>query len=404
MANYKIIKIATILAIGLPIMFCASLNAFVNATEILNPTIALQVDPDSPAALATLADIKWTEGKKAVNDTVVRNLTTMSLRELALNPRALRQMGLAFDVESKPVLAQELMSLANRLTRRDVGTELWQIESAAAAGDVQRALKHYNFALLTNPDSAKTALFPSLATALDDSEIRSALVPYFRSNPAWLMDFMSYAISPGGKAEPLAQTIIGSAPLHDTNEVKAIQAWLIALLVNQHRFELAKQLFLIPGKRSPELLESAGLTNVADNARYAPIGWKLETGTGVGASVAQDGQTDAMTLYAAPGANGVAAQKLLYLPSGNYSLSYTLNPIDFNTDGNANLTLTCPSTPSNRPLVKNALNKSSVSTRLRTELVVDSACPVQLLTLALAGGNGDGQLNITIHGISISKN
>jgi hypothetical protein len=402
MAIAKMIKTLAILASGAVLMFSATVHALVTVTEIVNPKIALQFASNSPVALASLADIQWTEGKKAVNDVSVRTLTDLSLRQQAINPRALRQMGLALDVERKPEQAKGLLALASRLTRRDVGTELWHIEAAAAAGNVQAALTHYNFALLTNPESAKKALFPSLAVALDDSEIRTALIPLFRSNPEWLMDFMSYAISPAGKAEPLAQTIVASGSLKASKENAAIESLLIARLVDQKNFETAKQFYLSLNGVDRGLISSPTLKNLTQNARYAPIGWKLESAPGVGATADEQGKTPHIALYAAPGASGLAAQKLLFLAKGSYTLTYELSSVAINSAGSASLSVECLSQATSRPILKQDIISSKTGQIMRASFVVDASCPAQSLKFVLAGGEGEAETNFSIGTMSIS--
>lgn len=79
-------------------------------------------------------------------------------------------------------------SYAHRLSRRDLPTELYLIETRVAANDVAGALRHYDIAMRTNVTS-RAMLGDILINASDTPEIAQALGRLLATHPAWLPEF-----------------------------------------------------------------------------------------------------------------------------------------------------------------------------------------------------------------------
>jgi tetratricopeptide (TPR) repeat protein len=379
----------------------AALNAFVNVAERGNPSLALQLDPDNPVALAARGDIAWTEEKSAVNDQNIKKMARQSLRGLALNPKAIRLLGFAHDADRQPKVAHRLMALAEKTSRRDIGTQLWMIESAVTAGDVRKTLHHYNTALLTNPQTDEV-LFPKLAAALDDGEIRAAAAPIVRSDPSWLSAFMGHVIWNSAHADSLAQTIMGAGGLRDTAENRSTESQLIGRLSAQGKYDTARQFYLSLKGADRNVLQSAALRNVSERARYAPISWKLEASSGVGAVANGQGSNTQMQVYASPAANGIAAQKLLFLRRGDYALSFSTGPVALNAGANAYWIVNCVTVDNARPILRQDILPGTALRLYKAAFKVDETCPSQLLQLVASGGEGQSDTSFAVQAISIS--
>ncbi|KQN00006.1 hypothetical protein [Sphingomonas sp. Leaf25] len=77
---------------------------------------------------------------------------------------------------------------AHRLSRRDLPTQLYLIETKVAANDVAGALRHYDIAMRTNVTS-RAMLGDILINASDTPEIAQALGRLLATRPAWLPEF-----------------------------------------------------------------------------------------------------------------------------------------------------------------------------------------------------------------------
>jgi tetratricopeptide (TPR) repeat protein len=400
-SGLKVFRTILIFGCTAALALTAALNAFVNVAERGNPSLALQVDQDNPVALATRGDIAWTEEKNAVNDQKIKKMARLSLRGLALNPKAIRLLGFAHDADRQPKAARRLMTLAEQASRRDIGTQLWMIESAVTAGDVRQALHHYNIALLTSPQTDEV-LFPKLAAALDDGEIRAAAAPIVRSDPSWLSAFMGHVIWKSPHADSLAQTIMGAGGLRDTVENRSTESQLIGRLSAQGKYETARQFYLSLKAADRNVLQSAALRNVTEGARFAPISWKLEASSGVGAVADGQGNNTKLQIYASPAANGIAAQKLLFLHRGDYALSFATSPVALNAGANAHWILNCVTVDNARPILRQDILPDTASRPYKAAFKVDEACPAQLLQLVASGGDGQSDTSFAVRAISVN--
>lgn len=87
--------------------------------------------------------------------------------------------------------ARRLFLHSERLSRRNLITQLWAIEDAVARDDVAGALRHYDIALRTAPRMAEV-LFPVLKSASTDPAIRTGLIRTLSGKPLWAGDFIDY--------------------------------------------------------------------------------------------------------------------------------------------------------------------------------------------------------------------
>jgi tetratricopeptide (TPR) repeat protein len=395
-----VLRAAFILGFAVVLAVFASLDAFVAVAARGNPLLALRIAPRNPVALAVHGDIAWGEGGNASSDRRIRMIAEQSLSGLALNPRAIRLLGFARDADKQPQAARRLISLAEKASRRDIGTQLWLIEAAVAAGNVGQALHHYDIALLTNPRTADV-LFPKLAAALDDGQIRAGLTPYVRSNTGWLSAFMDHAIWKTDKADMLAQTLLGAGGLRDTAENRSTESQLIGQLAKQAKYDAAREFFLSLEGIDRNVLQSADLQNVPEYARFAPISWRLENTSGVSAVAEGEHKNIKLRIFVSPETTGIAAQKLLFLAPGAYSFAYTTGPVVFGSRSNAYWVINCVTVNDAKPVLRDDLLPHPGNQRRSAAFRIDSACPTQLLQLVVSGGDDNSDAGFAVSAISV---
>lgn len=86
------------------------------------------------------------------------------------------------------------MEYSQKLSRRDLQAQLWALEDAVSRGNVPEALRHYDIALRTSK-LAPDILYPVLASAIKDEDIREALARTLAHKPLWTATFLDYAVS-----------------------------------------------------------------------------------------------------------------------------------------------------------------------------------------------------------------
>lgn len=231
---------------------------------------------------------------------------------------AVTALGLVDEQSKRGAAAARLFEYSNALSRRDLPTQLWKIESAVSRGDVAGALRHYDIALRTSRH-APDLLFPVLVSAIADPAIRAALVRTFRGRPAWGPLFVEYAASNGPdphvtsllfqdfqrggiRVAPVAQTV-----LIDTLASRGAldDAWLYyrAVRPNSDRRR----------SRDPRFDAELSMPTVFD--------WRIADDSAINGSIQRGDDGGLVDFSAPPGVGGKVVQQLQLLPSGRYRLS-----------------------------------------------------------------------------------
>jgi hypothetical protein len=169
------------------VMLLSSLSA---ATEISNPNVSLGFNSNNAVAKAVRADQIFVANGGRRSNWV--SLAQQSLRDEPLNPRAVRLLHSAQQLDKKKASANALLALADRITRRDVLTQILLIEANVEKDDIGATLKHYDTALTTSIE-ARDILFPILAEAMSDQSILTHLAKVFKNERPWRMGFLYYA-------------------------------------------------------------------------------------------------------------------------------------------------------------------------------------------------------------------
>jgi hypothetical protein len=146
-----------------------------------------------------------------------------------------------------------LLSLARRVNRRDLASHVLLIEWYSSHNDLQKVIMLYDEALRTS-GAARTALFPILAGALEDQEVRHALVPLFKSKTNWMIDFLYFS---GFRSESTAVTAklidqVGYLP--NDQDSRQFQSRFLAQLLASNLYADAHRFYRRMPDADPKLL------------------------------------------------------------------------------------------------------------------------------------------------------
>ncbi|WP_156495529.1 hypothetical protein [Croceicoccus estronivorus] len=327
----------------------------------------------------------------------MREAARAVLRTAPLDPAAPRQLGLADELAGKGSgLAQ--LRLAERLSRRDLPTQLALIEQEAQAGDLPATLLHYDRALTVHPAS-EDQLLPLLAVALDDADIRAALVPY--ADRPWFSRLARRAISQG--ADPLALArLLQAIRQTDGRQELADTLWpiILAKLISSGQVNDARTLAgNLPGQ-NPQALNQLGFSKAATNdPRLGPLGWRM-TGEGpVAASFNKPGQ---LAIRVASNRSGVVTERVTLLPPGRYRV---MQDITYPATGpKARLTwgLRCLGKPS-RQLDRHSLPAASGSRTHTFTLTIPADCPAQAWQLSATATLAQSDSEVQLTALSLKR-
>lgn len=354
------------------------------------PEIALQIDGENAfvradAAKALLRSGDPEDRRKAYG------LAQGALARDAGNVTALSALGISSDDAAEVTGA---FNASARLSRRDLPTRLWLIETAVARGDVVGALTHYDIALRTNR-SAPSVLFPVLVEAAADGELRPEIARMLSNRPPWGALYLQQLAQSGDRQ--------GAADLFIRLKRRGIDtgrdadAALYARLIEINAYDTAWDLYAAghPGSdrnnvRNPRFAEQP--------AAPTPFDWQVAENEFVNTRLELIGDGQGNLVFAtAAGEGGEAANQLLVLEPGSYRIEIVAGAIA--SDGAAPyLSIICRG--SGQSIVRQPLRAGGSA---RARFAVPSGCPAQTLNLTVPAASSLGTVEGTVRQLRIIR-
>lgn len=384
---------------GLVAAFCAFLLAVSGIARLSNPQVALAIMPHDGVALSAQADL-LALAKPTDPPLAVRTLAMAALRNQAINPRALRVLGGYTEVSGELADAERLVLMAQRLSRRESGAQMWLVEANARRNDTKQTLVHYDLALRVRPDNY-AILFPRLAAAIEDPEIRSALKPYISAKNGWGELFLADAIAKNADSPSLAALMIDSGGTADKKANRELQISLLGLLVDGGHYQDARWLYMSMKGATASRLISADFDPADRTGDYGPIGWQpINDVDGGGGFTRTKGQKDfALEIFTSAANTQLVTRKLLFLTSGNYMFAATMARLESDTDGYLRWQLRCMQGREGIAIWA----VQGAQKIIQSSFAVPDQCPVQLLELIASGGQGQSGIDATISSVKITS-
>ena len=247
-------------------------------------------------------------------------LSLAALRRSPGDVVALRTLGLVADEQGKVRFAGQIFSTVERLSRRDLATQLWMIEDRVRQGDVRGALRHYDIAMRTSLDARKL-LAPVIAQASNDGAIAQAVAGRMAKRPDWWPAVFDAMI-----ASAPAAAVLNVADQMRLRPADPIEGWrLSAALRKIADAGDAGAALRLYSKIAPQAarapLRAPGFD---DDAGLAPFAWALTDQ--YGAAAVRERREGAqgvasLSLIARPGGGGLLARQLMALAPGRYAMS-----------------------------------------------------------------------------------
>lgn len=298
-------------------------------------------------------------------------------------------LGINAQIRGDTARARRVFAYAERLSRRELQTQLWAIENAVGGGDIAGALRHYDIALRTSRN-ASDLLFPVLASAMNDPAIRAALGGTLAARPAWGPSFIEY--SAGGGADPRAAAGLllalrrARAPVPELASAAVINA----LVAKGHPEQAwAYYASIRPGvdrrfSRDPRF--------TAELVHPSPFDWAPINDAGAATSIQRGDRGGVVDFAAPPGVGGPLLQQMQALPPGTYRLQGHGSGIDQPAGSRPYWLLACAGGRElGRIVVPNSATEDGA---FGGQFDVPAGCPIQTLMLvarpseAIAGSSG----------------
>jgi hypothetical protein len=288
----------------------------------------------------------------------------------------------------------ELLTLSQKVSRRDPLAQLLLIEQATDQGDIATALEHYAVLLAISPGMQR-GIIDLLGKAAHEPEIFKVLANY--RNQAWfpaVMNRMATETATGEailnllKARPTAKEAL-TAP----DQIGTLISLMLAKPDPQHAFALLE----LQSPRNSGLAYF-GFSPTTLNGQLAPITWKLTKNVVPLPDYGEDAV--ALQVTALPNVRTSVAERFTALKPGNYHLAGTAD-----VSNAPKLQIQWDARCKGDGAASNIINKSTSPSlnggKFEMYVTLPDPCPVQHWQLAILGDDARLTSIVTIREIRL---
>lgn len=396
LAAWTAIGVTTI--VGASFAFADARFAYLRST---NPEKAYSMRPNDADALGNALSRRIGLDKANTISPADATNARLALRNAPLNRSVFKVLGVQADLGRRPKAAAAYMTMGDRLSRRDSFTQLWLIEYAVQRGDIENVLSHYDAVLAVHPEMGRQ-LYPILASAISQSDIRQALAPYVRRQARWINDFVDAA---AGMSQPedVARLLLDNAESIHIPDFQSSIANLIGRLAQAGKLDLAQQIAMrmVPGF-DPQALRTLALNERTADQRLGLLAWSFPDGGGISVVPNTFGGFD---VSVEPLARGIAASRVIAVrPSANYRLNYTLGDVPGSEMVEGRWIGSCvPIEQSTKIVIQHALPRSGGAKHVDVPLQIPAGCLALQLVLELRGSEGQQASAVSIRSLSLNS-
>jgi hypothetical protein len=315
-----------------------------NVYATTRPEVALEFWPSNAVANARQADALFTRDPRRPPLAEIKAHALAALRRSPVLAGPSRALGLVAAASRDEAGAQRRLLYSERMSRRDVMTQLWLIENRVAANDVRGALSHYGIALRVAPETQQL-LFPVLAGALDRPDLVAPIAGLVRQGDAWREAFLYHATANAQNLRNLT-TLFGQLARTGAKPDRVHYLALLGRLIRGNQLDDAVRLYaqVDPLWRRDDA--NAQLDGGFERTGDVPsLGWALTE-----SAASRDPRPDvprnmALQLPIPDSGTQLVARRVLLLRPGAYRLTGLVGRLDGTGQGNIRVELSCPDQP-----------------------------------------------------------
>lgn len=317
-----------------------------------------------------------------------------ALRVAPLEAVAVRQIAITAGIFGQPDFVPGLL-LAERLSRRDVPTQIALLRLAADADDYRQTFQRLDRVLTVNPPAAD-GFFGPMVVLLAEPAARTELARY-GARP-WFGAFASGAVDKVGRPADLATLLVASNAKPSADQ-PALLPRLLARLLDEGDHAVARDLALRFGKARPAALDGFALSRASTDPRFAPLTWRLEQSDAVQTGLAP---SDALDVEVRPGNAVPVAERMTALAPGAYAFEQEIARGD-DGDGDLQLDWALRCGADALPTWRHALSPPKQAARYRWPVNVPAECPLQRWQLTALADDAQSDASFRIAALRISR-
>lgn len=357
------------------------------------PELALRLDGENALVQAEAALALVKSQPDADSRRKARALALGALQRDPGNVDALAALGMSSD---NPKQVTAAFTAAERLSRRNLITQLWMIENAVAKEDVASALRHYDIALRTSR-SAPAILFPVLVNATTDDALLPEIARTLARRPLWGGLYLQQLAQSGPDRGRIAR-LFATLKRQGIATGLAADSALYDRLLEAQLFEQAWAVYAAdhPGA-SRDMIRNGLFAEEVVNP--TPFDWQLSDNEFVNARTEQVSASKGQLVFTtSAGEGGEVAKQMLVLAPGTYTAEVGVSRIDAPDAAAPYLRMTC--LPSGAELLRKPLALQGMS---GAPFSVPAGCPAQTLVLMVQPAGGLAAVTGTVHVIRVNR-
>jgi hypothetical protein len=394
-------------AITLYFAYCAFASAVTQITSTTSPITALRFDSRNATALAVYAD-NLAITANSVNDvTRITDAARMSLQTQALNPRAIRQLAtFGKSVGQLSENAGKLLDLGAKLSSRETGTHILQIERLAATDDISSALKHYDV-VLTVDSQVSEKLYPILAAAIEDPAINAKFAPYLSLGRPWMPSFVRYKFDHDPMSSALETAALNPKVQFVPGDFSKFVQNIFIRAIGMNRVGQAQRLYSKYEIADRTLLNSPEIAPAPEDGRSLAAAWNVYQYPDVVSEISRDDSAGpyGLRVSAASGGSGVVASKLLLLAPGRYVLQADYGEVTISPGTVIAWRLKCANA-TGQPIIWRSTDGAPQSgAKFAQKLDIPAQCAAQTLEffVAAASVSQDNRIEVTKVALTLDR-
>lgn len=356
------------------------------------PEVVLSRDPYDAPALSKRVLERVKKSGQYIAAPEDRTAAVRSLVDTPLSRSSLRIIGFDYVRQQDKVQAAALMSLSNKVSRRDTWAQIWLLEEAARNEDFDSILSYYHAALSVKPELAPV-LNPILVSVTRFLDVRVALGPYLRSNAPWTSGFLAQAANDARVSDVFDTVLPEAQHLSGDAYIPALSRITYRLALDDRWGDAMRLAETIWNDFDSEAFSSFSPEAVNSDPRMGTLAWTFSNEAGIFSELEGEG---GVSVSFEPLSRGVALRRTIPVErGGRYAFVQRVQIADRSSAAQVRWQAECVSGSSEetRVIWRQTVPWSEGIETYRSTISVPDEC--SLLTLSLIGTGPDGQTGST---------
>jgi hypothetical protein len=313
-----------------------------------------------------------------------------------LYPHAIWERAVALE-RSNPSQANQLVSLAAKVTRRHFPSAVWLLEKHVAEGSVSGTLTQYDV-LLTLVPALGQRLFGQLAIVGGEvPEVKEGLLS-MTARP-WFGGFLNTAAKTNGELYlPHMARYAQTLPADERTRVYG--SYLSGMLAGG-AFEAVRRYALRAADVPDALVTALDPTPETTDIRWGRLSWTMASSPKATASLSDHGK--AVDVLIQPDSSAQIMARTTLFPKGSYRLEYATE-LDRGTEAPVlvwELNCVMPSEPGARTRIGMGTITTDPSRQRTVDLVIPDRCPIQQWTVRALADAGQTPKSLRLDRFSL---